>query len=216
MKKAFLALIALLLLLVVFPTTVLAGDGDTEYEARLSAPERSNAYYNRQLNRYSQVGYGMPNCVAYAYGRIYEMNGEKPLITHGSAGDWWYINKNGDFYDSGDEPKLGAVAVWSGHVAVVEEIHEDGGFTISESHYRGTYFNTRQIQNKNSYYGQRFYGFIYTYNEPPVEDERIAYTAVPAISIPTDKPEFGIIRLDNTIDESKIVRNHKMLILAKS
>ena len=70
-------------------TPALCYADDSIYEPRLTAPSSSSAYYNRELNRYFQVGSGMPNCVAYGYGRIYEMNGEAPLITHGSAGDWY-------------------------------------------------------------------------------------------------------------------------------
>lgn len=106
----------------------------------------------------------MPNCVAYAYGRIYEMNGEAPLLTHGNAGDWYGMNKRGGYYDYGQTPKLGAVACWSNHVAVVEKINDDGSITFSESHWHGNYFNTVTYSNVYSHYGQRFYGYIYTYN----------------------------------------------------
>ena len=144
-------------------TPALCYADDSSYEPRLTAPNSSIAYYSRKLNRYFQVGSGMPNCVAYAYGRIYEMNGEKPLITHGSAGDWYFINKSNGYYDYGSEPKFGAVACWSRHVAVVEKIDDDG-ITLSESHWGGRYFNTVTYQNLSSHYGQTFYGYIYTYN----------------------------------------------------
>ncbi len=144
-------------------TPALCYADDSLYEPRLTAPDSSISYYNRELNRYFQVGSGMPNCVAYAYGRIYEMNGEKPLITHGSAGDWYFINKSNGYYDYGSEPKLGAVACWSNHVAVVEKIDENG-ITFSESHWGGNYFDTVTYQNPSSHYGQTFYGYIYTYN----------------------------------------------------
>lgn len=134
------------------------------YEPRLTAPSSSIPYYSSQLNRYFQTGTPMPNCVAYAYGRIYEMNGEAPLINHGSAGDWYYINKANGYYAYGSEPKLGAVACWSGHVAIVEAINEDGSITISESHWGGTYFDTKTFSDIRSHYGQTFYGYIYTYN----------------------------------------------------
>lgn len=144
-------------------TPALCYADDSDYKPRLEAPNSSIAYYNRELNRYFQVGSGMPNCVAYAYGRIYEMNGEKPLITHGSAGDWYFINKSNGYYKYGSEPKLGAVACWSRHVAVVEKI-DDNGITLSESHWGGRYFDTVTYQNLSSHYGQTFYGYIYTYN----------------------------------------------------
>lgn len=224
MKKAILVLTALMLFLIVFPTTISASAENsasteiTEFEPRLSAPSRSNDYYNSTLNRYSQTGYGMPNCVAYAYGRVYEMNGEAPLITHGNAGDWWFINKSNDYYDYGSTPKLGAVVVWSNHVAVVEEINDDGSITISESHYGGTYFDTKVVYDYTYHYGQTFYGFIYTYKEPEKkkEEKPKSATAEKAPNVPESKHVFDIINLEDTNDNGTIVHNDKMLILAAS
>lgn len=116
MKKAIIALISLLIFCIVFPSTVSAESARSHYKPRLTAPTSDNAYYNSKLNRYSQTGYGMPNCVAYAYGRVYEMNGKAPKITHGNAGEWWSINKQGGYYKYGSKPKVGAVVVWSNHV----------------------------------------------------------------------------------------------------
>jgi surface antigen len=175
-KNSIITVIVTLIVLTVFPTTAFA----KQYEARLTAPN-GEPYYTRELNKYAQTGYGMPNCVAYAYGRIYELNGEAPLITHGNAGEWWYINKSNGYYDYGQEPKLGAVACWSNHVAVVEEISDDGVITVSESHWGGTYFNTAQYSDMTSHYGQKFYGYIYAYNEPKeiiVDENSESYLAM--------------------------------------
>ena len=73
MKKAIIALISLLIFCIVFPSTVSAESARSHYKPRLTAPTSDNAYYNSKLNRYSQTGYGMPNCVAYAYGRVYDL-----------------------------------------------------------------------------------------------------------------------------------------------
>lgn len=145
-------------------TPVCAYAEGENYEPRLTAPNSSIPYYSRELNYYFQTGTGMPNCVAYAFGRVYEMNGERPLIDHGSAGDWWGINKRNGYYEYGSTPKLGAVACWSRHVAVVEKINADGSVTLSESHWGGKYFDTVTYKNMYSHYGQAFYGYIYTYN----------------------------------------------------
>lgn len=163
-KNSIITVLLTIIVITVFPTTVFAD----EYKPRLTAPN-GEPYYTRELNVYSQTGYGMPNCVAYAFGRIYELNGEKPLITKGNAGEWWFINKRNDYYEYGSEPKLGAIACWSNHVAVVEEISENGAVTVSESHWHGKYFNTQVYSNMHSHYGQRFYGYIYAYNEPVKE-----------------------------------------------
>lgn len=115
-----------------------------EYKPRLTAPN-GEPYYTSKLNVYSQTGYGMPNCVAYAYGRLYELNGEAPKLNRGDAGQWWSINKRNGYYDYGDVAERGAVACWSNHVAIVEEINKDGSITVSESHWGGNYFNTKHI-----------------------------------------------------------------------
>ena len=151
------------------PLTALAAD--SEYKPRLTAPDSSIPYYSSELNRYFQVGSPMPNCVAYAYGRLYELNGTAPLINHGSAGEWFYINKSGGFYEYGYEPRLGAVACWSNHVAIVEAIADNGDVTISESHWGGGYFDTRTYSDMYSHFGQRFLGYIYAYEEKEPEVE---------------------------------------------
>ena len=167
-KKKTLLIIPIVIILTVIIsalTPMVALADDDNYTPRLTAPSQSIDYYSSALNVYAQTGTPMPNCVAYAYGRIYEMNGEAPLITHGSACDWYSMNKAAGYYDYGQEPKLGAVACWSGHVAIVEKINKDGSITISESHWGGTYFDVKTYDNMDSHYGQAFYGYIYTYNE---------------------------------------------------
>ncbi len=151
-------LLSLTVLLAVFPATASAQTED--FEPRLTAPDSSNPYYNSELNVYSQSGYGMPNCVAYVYGRIYEITGEAPLISSGSASDWWYTNKSKGYYEYGQEPQIGAIACWSNHVAVVEKI-EGNTITISQSHWGGNYFDTDVVVSGADRYGQTFYGYIY-------------------------------------------------------
>lgn len=175
-KNSMITVLFTLIILAVFPTTVFA----QEFEPRYTAPN-GEPYYTSALNKYAQTGYGMPNCVAYAYGRIYELNGKAPKISRGNAGEWWYINKYNQYYDCGQEPKRGAIACWSNHVAVVEDVGEDGSITISESHWGGSYFNTKTYADAAYHYGQAFYGYIYAYEEPVTEEEAeeepVQYTA---------------------------------------
>ncbi|MDE5996447.1 MAG: CHAP domain-containing protein, partial [Eubacterium sp.] len=112
---------------------------------------------------------------AYAYGRIYEITGEAPLIKSGNAGSWWFTNKRNNYYEYGSEPKLGAIACWSGHVAVVEAIDGDT-VTISESHWRRKYFNTKTYSSPTSNYRQTFYGYIYASDSIFVEEPVYSYT----------------------------------------
>lgn len=121
------------------------------FSPRYDAPNSSNSYYYSS-NPFYKSGYGMPNCTCYAYGRAYELLGTEPSLSRGNAGYWWWYNKNSGIYSYGSTPKLGAIACWDrydqdrGHVAVVEAIEGDS-VTISESHYSGTYFDTRTINS---------------------------------------------------------------------
>lgn len=197
LKKKTKLIVPIILAIIVFITALAptmsayAEQTAVGYEPRLTAPNSSIPYYSTKLNVYFQTGSGMPNCVAYAYGRVYEMNGEAPLITHGSAGDWYGINKANGYYDYGQEPKVGAVACWSRHVAVVEKIHDNGDITISESHWGGGYFDTRRYDNMFSHFGQTFYGYIYTYNEEKAIKKEREKTMKPGARI-----DFRKIKLD--------------------
>ncbi len=186
-KNSMISLLFTLIIFSVFPATVYA----QSYEPRLTAPS-GEPYYTRECNTYAQTGYGMPNCVAYVYGRIYELNGEAPKISRGNAGEWWFINKRNHYYEYGSQPKLGAVACWSNHVAVVEKISGNGAVTISESHWGGRYFDTKTYADMSSHYGQAFYGYIYAYNKPEEEPE-----------IVIDEPEPSYTAMDNHFELQK-------------
>lgn len=218
-KKKTLLIIPIVLLMTIIIsalTPICAYAESDNYEPRLTAPNSSISYYSRELNRYFQTGTPMPNCVAYAYGRIYEMNGEAPLITHGSAGDWYFINKSNGYYDYGSEPRLGAVACWSNHVAIVEAISDDGAVTVSESHWGGTYFDIKTYSDMSSHYGQTFYGYIYTYNNGVTKElenrllnakkEKNTQYKQEKITTPEIVNSFNIIKLDmeTEVDEKEI------------
>ncbi|MCD7796393.1 MAG: CHAP domain-containing protein [Clostridiales bacterium] len=190
LKCTISALLFLFLTVAVSPAVVFAD----EFTPRLTAPS-SEPYYTSELNIYSQTGYGMPNCVAYAYSRIYEINGEAPKFNHGSAGDWWYINKSNGYYEYGDEAKLGAVACWSNHVVVVEEISDSGEITVFESHCGGTYFDTAVYTDMSSHYGQTFYGYIYTYTEPEEEETRKNCFTVSEETEPVKVTQFNVFEV---------------------
>ncbi len=149
--------------------TVFAG---SSYVPRTTAPASNNSYYYGSKNIFYTSGYGMPNCTAYAYGRAYELLGSKPSLCTGNAGQWYSYNAKHNFYKYGSTPKLGAIACWDnydsnqGHVAVVEKVNSDGTILISESHWRGTVFDTRTIKSNSSNYltSKRFLGYIYIGN----------------------------------------------------
>lgn len=117
------------------------------------------------------------NCTWYAWGRFWEEapNGGRPRLSLGDA-YMWYGNTS-DNYQRSNTPKLGAVICFSGgnfsglgHVAVVEQIYEDGSILVSESGYNGYYFRTNRrypsgaYPYSNSAEGYTFQGFIYNPN----------------------------------------------------
>ncbi|URN85732.1 CHAP domain-containing protein [Acetobacterium wieringae] len=135
------------------------------FTARTTAPGADNTYFFAS-NPYSQGGYGLPNCTAYAFGRAYEILGTTPNLAMGNANSWWAYNQNTGYYPSGSTPKLGAVICWGGssdgHVAIVEAINGDT-VTLSESTYSGIYFQnyTYTIGAEDATSVGGFQGYIY-------------------------------------------------------
>lgn len=216
-KSAILTLLTLLIILSVFPTSVFAKDNnDDSFQPRLSAPSRSNAYYNKKLNVYSQGGYGMPNCIAYVYGRVYEITGEAPKWRRGSADEFWRLNKKYGYYEYGQEPRIGAIAVWSNHVSVVEKI--DGNkVTASQSHWHGNWFDTSTFTSGTNRYGQKWYGYVYAcddyFNEiaEKKEAERVAKLAYKMEQLTIEAPvtektkQFPIDEVSGTYKTERVM-----------
>lgn len=113
----------------------------------------------------------LPNCVGYAWGRFYELTGEKPRLSKGNAEDWY--GNTSDGYKRSATPQLGAVACWRkgqvwnsadgcGHVAVVEEIKPNGDIVCSNSAYGGTRFYMKTYSKSTGYNdgALTFQGFI--------------------------------------------------------
>jgi surface antigen len=143
------------------------------FEPRIEeSPSTSNAYYFRD-NPYYQNGVGLPNCTCYAFGRVYEITGTYPDLPTGSNAAKWYDEMAG-IYDRGKTPKLGAVICWEGgeegwgHVAVVEEVKDNGDIVYSESWFDKKYFGSNTTTASSGYFFQseyRFQGFIYCCEE---------------------------------------------------
>ena len=170
-----------------------------EYHPRLKevdeywGPIRGTKYYYTDNVFYlTDPDIGMPNCTCYAWGRRYELTNNRPdggsgeghgkKLCTSDAGEWYDYNINlGDKgYPYGQTPKLGAIICWerpgaAGHVAVVEEIDENGDIVTSNSGDRSsTYFWTEEITKNSGYarYGYIFKGFIYLDTEfGPIERE---------------------------------------------
>ena len=146
------------------------------YNPRLTAPSKSSKYYYKN-NPFEASGYGLPNCTAWAWGRFYEILGEKPKLSTSNAENWWAKD---DGYERGQAPKLGSVICWrkgkagngadgAGHVAIVEKIHSDGSITISQSGWGASKTMWEQRLYPPFSYGSAYtlQGFIYN---PAVKD----------------------------------------------
>jgi surface antigen len=116
-----------------------------------------------------RTGDTLPNCTAYAWGRFYEITGEKPKLSLNNAEKWYSYN---DGYERGSTPALGAVLCWegvgdaAGHVAIVEQINEDGSIVTSESGWEtSSYWWTTTRKNDGNWDANtskyKFQGFIY-------------------------------------------------------
>lgn len=156
-----------------------------KYTPRLTAPSKSD----KNFIHYSKGGYNtcimidkntgsvLPNCVGYAQGRLLEILGAKApnwKLPACNAEDWFeQAHKNG--LKTGMTPKLGAVVVWkagqlhnnadgAGHVAVVEEIKNNGDIVVSQSAWGGSEFYLSTITKASGYMynsNRPFLGFIY-------------------------------------------------------
>ena len=140
------------------------------FTPRLNSDGMIDNPYWYSKNPFYLAGYGLPNCTCYAWGRFWEISdinkdySNKPTLSTGDAGGWF--GKTSDGYERGQVPKLGAIACWSGgdgHVAVVEEIKENGDIVVSQSGWESSYFwtNTKLAENGYSYNERTFQGFIY-------------------------------------------------------
>lgn len=137
---------------------------------RLTCPDKSEKWWLSSENPCIARMYGtvLPNCVGYAYGRFAEIMGKWPTgLSRGAAGAWIATSSG---FQTGKEPRLGAVIVWSksggaGHVAIVEKINADGSIVISQSGYSASWANrfwTQTLQPPYKYGSSyNFLGFIY-------------------------------------------------------
>ena len=149
---------------------------------RLTAPSAADKYYLHTskggLNECIHISGGscLPNCVGYAWGRFYEITGERPKLSRANAEMWYGFTADG--YKRSSTPALGAIVCWSkgvvgnendgaGHVAVVERIETNGDIVTSNSAYGGSRFYTQTYKKSAGYcFGAyKFQGFIL----PPVQ-----------------------------------------------
>ena len=145
---------------------------------RSTAPAKDNTYYYNNANIFYASGYSPPfsykeqriygNCTWYAWGRLYELTGQKPgggtNVFSSNAHTWWDRNIEQGMYSYGSEPRPGAIAVWGteypgglGHVAIVEKI-ENGVVYLSESGWISLEF---RYTDTSQHPAKGFKGYIY-------------------------------------------------------
>lgn len=118
----------------------------------------------------------LPNCTGFSFGAwLKSTNTTTCNLPTGDAGNWYASSAM--YYERGKEPKLGAIACWGGgkngqgHVAMVNEIKEDGSIVICESgYYSKIRFMTETVRPPYNMSGLTFQGFIYN---PAVESNKL-------------------------------------------
>ncbi|MBR6314742.1 MAG: CHAP domain-containing protein [Clostridia bacterium] len=170
------------------PKEEAAADGDIGEAApgggenmRTSRPSDSNKYYvttggggyNRCIPGNSKNGRTsstsvIPNCVGYAYGRYMEMRGITSCNLPTCDAKNWYSVAKSRGYKCDKTPSVGSVVVFGGtkwgHVAVVEQIKENGDLVLSESNWSHSAFRNVTLYKSNGYNyssGLKLIGFIH-------------------------------------------------------
>lgn len=200
MKKFLSFFLTIVLAVSVVPVSGIIPAQNNEVKAatfsiRSTAPEKSNQYYYSSKNPFYSSGYA-GQCTWYAYGRAYEILGEKPNLCLNSAKDWYGYNKTKGYYKYGSVPKVGAIVCWAnaqyGHVGVVEKVISNTDVYISEANVAGGNWKYRHYDPKT--WNSNFQGYIYLLNSvstptptpAPTKDKKYP-TPIKAYTINTGK-----------------------------
>lgn len=163
------------------PRTTRPANGDKRWTKY--APKDGYYGYNNQIygSPSAWAGSVLANCTGYVHGRWMELGNTTTEynLSNGHAKTYW---GHDDGYARGQTPQLGAVLCMgggsAGHVAIVEEILDNGDIMCSESNYDSSIFEyVRRYKNlgyrrsSSSMSIGGFQGFIYHPNispEPPL------------------------------------------------
>ena len=144
---------------------------------RLTCPTKDNKFYiNPTYSPFINSPYDMfkngGNCVAYVFSRWAEILNKKPNLPSNNAENWYQDAP----YSKGNTPKVGAIICWrqgqirngkdgAGHVAIVEEIKEDGTIVTSNSGYKTKLFYLQTLKPPYILKNYQLEGFIYLHLE---------------------------------------------------
>lgn len=130
-------------------------------------PDLNRPIYNL-LNPFAQCGFPLPNCTAYAWGRVQECCRHRiELLPMGDAKDW-LDNAKSLGIPTGVYPAVGSIVVFDcgedGHVAVVEEINDYNEMYISQSHWNGIELDFEWIRTDGTGKYGNILGYIYPFD----------------------------------------------------
>lgn len=144
---------------------------------------KNNPFYAANLGgtnySFSYKQYVIGNCTWYAYARASEMNGKWINSNfRWSASKWWDINKQNRYYPYGSTPKVGAIACYSNHVAVVEKV-VNGKPYVSESGWKLSRSKPTSASQLYFHYGTPWYsspkGYIYVSDASSDDSVDVSY-----------------------------------------
>lgn len=157
-------------------------------------PMENSPWWYSSGNKYYASGWGLPNCTCYCYGRIGEIKGAfDTRVPNGDGQDWWPNALAAGDLPYGQAPALGAIICFGapagsgfyGHVAIVEQIYDNGDLLLSNSGYPANYFWTARVTRANDYReqweinrGYYLQGFLYPVQHIPTDAEIAALIAV--------------------------------------
>ena len=193
MKKVFSLILSFMIAAaIVVPAMTTASEA--AFSARTTVPEygsaAGSAYYYTNSNIFYSSGYGpnqvkksdgkyvTGNCTWYAYGRASEILGRTFNSNfRWDASRWWDINKKGNYYPYGSTPKVGAIACYSTHVAIVEKV-VNGQPYVSESSWTLSSSRPASASDIVFHYGtpwsSSLKGYIYITDDTSTPDETVS------------------------------------------
>lgn len=172
MRKRLISIIIALAVAITLYVPVTGSFAHGAITIRTSLPSYSSAtgkkYYYSDNNIFYKYNYGPPkknggryvtgNCTWYVYGRASELLGRQ-LNTNfrWDASAWWNVNKRGNYYSYGSKPKVGAIACYDTHVAIVEKV-VNGHPYVSESGWRLSSWKPTSASQISFHYGSPWKG----------------------------------------------------------